>query len=97
MVSNVSLMSGIRKRSIHIHGHKTSISLEDEFWRALKEIAALRNARVPDLLNMIADQRPEDSNLSSAVRLHVLRHFRALTGQPNQLEDRRERTEGEAA
>jgi len=72
-------MSGVRKRSIHLHGQKTSISLEDEFWTALREIAALRNERVPDLINMIADQRPDGLNLSSAIRLYVLRHFRAST------------------
>ena len=70
-------MSVVRKRSIHLHGQKTSISLEDEFWSALQEIAALRNERVPDLINAIADQRPDSLNLSSAVRLLVLRHFRA--------------------
>jgi predicted DNA-binding ribbon-helix-helix protein len=70
-------MSVVRKRSIHLHGQKTSISLEDEFWSALQEIAALRNERLPDLINAIADQRPDSLNLSSAVRLFVLRHFRA--------------------
>ena len=69
-------MSNIRKRSIHLHGQKTSISLEDEFWSALREIAALRNERVPDLINVIADQRPDGLNLSSAIRLFVLRQYR---------------------
>jgi predicted DNA-binding ribbon-helix-helix protein len=72
-------MSDSRKRSIHLHGQKTSVSLEDEFWSALREIAALRNDRMPDLINVIADQRPENLNLSSAIRLYVLRHFRAST------------------
>ena len=70
-------MSGVHKRSIHLHGRKTSISLEDEFWHALRQIAALRNERVPDLINAIADQRPDGLNLSSAIRLFVLRHFKA--------------------
>jgi predicted DNA-binding ribbon-helix-helix protein len=70
-------MSDVRKRSIHLHGQKTSVSLEDEFWSALREIAALRNERVPDLINVIADQRPDSLNLSSAIRLFVLRHFKA--------------------
>jgi predicted DNA-binding ribbon-helix-helix protein len=72
-------MSAVRKRSIHLHGQKTSISLEDEFWSALREIPALRNERVPDLINMIANQRPQGANLSSAIRLFVLRHFGAAT------------------
>ena len=69
-------MSVVRKRSIHLHGRKTSISLEDEFWSALREIAALRKQRIPDLINVIADQRPQGLNLSSAMRLYVLRHIK---------------------
>jgi predicted DNA-binding ribbon-helix-helix protein len=65
--------SGVRKRSIHRHG----ISLEDEFWNALREIASLRSERVPDLINAISDQRPTGTNLSSAIRLFVLHHFKA--------------------
>jgi predicted DNA-binding ribbon-helix-helix protein len=70
-------MSVVRKRSIHLHGQKTSISLEDEFWNALRQIAAARSERLPDLINTIARDRPASLNLSSAVRLYVLRHFRA--------------------
>ncbi len=70
-------MSGSRKRSIHLHGQNTSISLEDDFWSAFQEIAALRNERIPDLINVIADQRPDGLNLSSAIRLFVLCHFKA--------------------
>ena len=69
--------SGVRKRSIHRHGQKTSISLEDEFWTALREIASLRCERVPDLINAIDRQRPQGNNLSSAIRLFVLHYFRA--------------------
>jgi predicted DNA-binding ribbon-helix-helix protein len=69
-------LSGIRKRSIHLRGQKTSVSLEDEFWSAFQEIAALRNERVPDLINAIERQRPQGLNLSSAIRLFVLRYFR---------------------
>jgi predicted DNA-binding ribbon-helix-helix protein len=71
-------MSIVRKRSIHLRGEKTSISLEDEFWSAFQEIAALRNERIPDLINAIDRERPRGVNLSSAIRLFVLRHFRAL-------------------
>jgi predicted DNA-binding ribbon-helix-helix protein len=69
-------MSEVRKRSIHLHGQKTSVTLEDEFWRALKDIAAAREERMPDLINAIESQRPPGLNLSSAIRLFVLRHFR---------------------
>jgi predicted DNA-binding ribbon-helix-helix protein len=67
--------SRIVKRSIVVAGHKTSISLEDDFWRALKEIAARRNMRLSELVTTIDSGRPH-TNLSSAIRLFVLDFFR---------------------
>jgi predicted DNA-binding ribbon-helix-helix protein len=72
-------MSGLRKRSIHLHARKTSLSLEDEFWNAFRQIAAARSQRLADLINAIDDERPKGLNLSSAIRLYVLRHFRPST------------------
>jgi predicted DNA-binding ribbon-helix-helix protein len=69
-------VSRVRKRSIHLRGQKTSVSLEDEFWNAFHEIAKVRDERVPDLINAIDRQRPPGVNLSSAIRLFVLRTFR---------------------
>jgi predicted DNA-binding ribbon-helix-helix protein len=66
----------MRKRSIHLRGQKTSVSLEDEFWSAFHEIAAARNERLVDLINAIDRERPQGINLSSAIRLFVLRYFR---------------------
>ena len=67
----------MRKRSIHLRGQKTSVSLEDEFWSAFHEIAKARDERAVDLINAIDRQRPQGVNLSSAIRLFVLRYFRA--------------------
>ena len=64
------------KRSIVIRGHKTSVSLEDAFWQALKEIAESRGMTLADLVGTIDAER-RHGNLSSAVRLFVLRHYRA--------------------
>jgi predicted DNA-binding ribbon-helix-helix protein len=64
----------IVKRSVQISGHKTSISLEEEFWNSLREIANGRS--VSQLVTAIDEQRNSD-NLSSAVRLFILRHYRA--------------------
>jgi predicted DNA-binding ribbon-helix-helix protein len=75
-------MSSIHKRSIHLRGQKTSVSLEDEFWSAFQEIAAVRNERVPELISVIERQRPPGLNLSSAIRLFVLRHFRHQASPP---------------
>lgn len=60
----------IKKRSVVISGHRTSVSLENAFWYALKEIA-IRNAQtVNQLVSEIDDGRT--GNLSSAIRVHVL-------------------------
>ncbi|HEY1361586.1 MAG TPA: ribbon-helix-helix domain-containing protein [Xanthobacteraceae bacterium] len=69
------MKSAIIKRSIVISGHNTSVSLEDAFWRALKEIAASRRTTLSDLVARIdADRR--QGNLSSAIRLFVLASYR---------------------
>jgi predicted DNA-binding ribbon-helix-helix protein len=66
------------KRSIVIAGHKTSVSLEDAFWKAFKEIAISRNKTLSGLIAEIDTGRPH-GNLSSAIRLFVLDHYRAQT------------------
>ena len=65
----------IRKRSI---GHRTSVSLEDAFWNLFNEIAAAQNISVVDLVLKI-DRARKDTNLSSAIRLFVLNHYRQQT------------------
>jgi predicted DNA-binding ribbon-helix-helix protein len=69
------MKSPVVKRSIVIAGHKTSVSLEDAFWEALKEIAAGRKATLSDLVASIDASRSQ-GNLSSAIRLFVLDYFR---------------------
>lgn len=71
------MKSPVVKRSIVIAGHKTSVSLEDAFWDALKEIAAQRRATLSDLVASIDSSRSQ-GNLSSAIRLFVLDHFRSV-------------------
>ena len=62
----------IRKHSATLHGHRTSFSLEDEFWAELRTIADTRSISMAALISEIDDLREPDSNLSSALRLHVL-------------------------
>jgi predicted DNA-binding ribbon-helix-helix protein len=69
------MKSPVIKRSIVIAGHKTSVSLEDEFWAGLKEIAAARQQTLSELVASI-DTRRAGGNLSSAIRLFVLNHYR---------------------
>jgi predicted DNA-binding ribbon-helix-helix protein len=65
----------VSKRSIIVATHKTSVSLEDAFWNALKEIAKVRNVTVSDLVGTIDSERQHE-NLSSAIRLFVLSVYR---------------------
>lgn len=70
------MKSQVVKRSIVIEGHKTSVSLEDEFWSSLKEIAAERRETLSDIVSKIDGGR-NHGNLSSAIRLFVLNHYRS--------------------
>ena len=69
------MKSPVIKRSIVIAGHKTSVSLEDAFWKSLKDIADDRNVTLSDLVSSIDTDR-QHGNLSSAIRLFVLDHYR---------------------
>lgn len=80
------MKSAIVKRSIVIAGHKTSVSIEDAFWTALKDIAASRGTTAAELVATI-DAGRRHGNLSSAVRLFVLDYFRAIAGGEGQRDD----------
>ena len=62
--------------TVVLAGHKTSVSLEDAFWRGLKDIATNRRMTMSDLVSSI-DLDRQQGNLSSALRLFVLNHFQA--------------------
>lgn len=70
---------GIRKRSVVIAGHATSVSIEPEFWEALREIAAARAVSVNQLIAEIDGGRT--GNLASAIRLFVLADLRARAAE----------------
>ncbi len=69
----------MKKRSIRINGHATSVSLEDAFWDELRSMAEERGQTVPALIAEL-DQRRTGNNLSSALRLAVLDHLRTKAG-----------------
>jgi predicted DNA-binding ribbon-helix-helix protein len=77
--------SPVVKRSIVIAGHKTSVSLEDQFWNSLKEIARERGMTLTELILAIDADR-QHANLSSAIRLFVLGVYR------DQVASRQDRT-----
>jgi predicted DNA-binding ribbon-helix-helix protein len=69
------MISTVKKRSIVIGRHKTSISLEDDFWTSLQQIARGRRVTRSDLIATL-DAAREHSNLSSAIRVFILDHYR---------------------
>jgi predicted DNA-binding ribbon-helix-helix protein len=69
-------------RSIKIDGHPTSVSLEDAFWNALKEIATSRDVLLPDLVATINNER-QHANLTAVLRLFVLSYYRDQVARPS--------------
>ena len=63
----------MQKHSISIRGHRTSISLEQEFWEELRKIAVRREIPIARIITEIDAQRSFDENLSSAIRVHILK------------------------
>ena len=70
-------MTEVRKRSVMIAGHPTSVTLEAPFWDALKELAAAEGLSVNTLIERVDASRT--GNLSSALRVHILAAFRSGT------------------
>jgi predicted DNA-binding ribbon-helix-helix protein len=75
------MKSPVVKRSIVVGGHKTSVSLEEAFWNSMKEISHERSVTLSELVGEI-DTNRNQGNLSSAIRLFVLDHFRTLAAGP---------------
>jgi len=67
----------LKKHSVSIRGHRTSFSLEEDFWLALNELADESGSSVAALVTRIDAKREPDENLSSALRLHVLRKLQS--------------------
>lgn len=74
------MKSPVLKRSVVIDGHKTSVSLEDQFWNDLKEIAYMQRTTLSKMIGHI-DKGRQHGNLSSALRLFVLDQVR-MHGDP---------------
>jgi predicted DNA-binding ribbon-helix-helix protein len=62
------------KRSVSLKGHRTSIALEPEFWQVLDAIAQSEQRSLAGLIELIDSTREPDQPLSSAARVHALRH-----------------------
>ena len=64
------------KRSLTLKGHRTSVSLEDEFWRAFRDIAEGKSLPINALAAEIDADRAPDTGLASAIRIYILRFYR---------------------
>ena len=62
-----------RKRSLTLRGHRTSVSLEDDFWAGFRTLAALQNRPLNDLAAEIDAARDPETGLATAIRLYVYR------------------------
>ncbi len=65
------------KHSLTLRGHRTSVSLEPAFWDAFRDIASAKAITLNELAAQIDAARAPDTGLATAIRLHVLAHFRA--------------------
>ena len=63
------------KRSLTLRGHRTSVSVEDEFWKAFRGIARAEGRAINELAADIDESRGSETGLATAIRLHVLRHY----------------------
>ena len=70
----------MKKHSVTIAGHRTSITLEPEFWQALQDIAEMEKASIGKLIKRIDETRNPAQNLSSAVRVYILNHYKQSSG-----------------
>ncbi len=71
-----------QKHSLTLHGHRTSVSLEPEFWQAFRQIARTKGIPINQLAAAIDENRGQESGLASAIRVYVLRYL-----QSTQLDD----------
>lgn len=74
------MKTAVIKRSIILEGHKTSVSLEDEFWDGLREIVSDKNTSLSAVVDEI-DRDRDNCNLSSAIRVYVFNYFRGRSGR----------------
>jgi predicted DNA-binding ribbon-helix-helix protein len=70
-------MSRPKKRSLTLGGHRTSVTLEDEFWQAFRDIAEKNSKGINALAAEVDVDRGVDTGLATAIRLYVLAYYRS--------------------
>jgi predicted DNA-binding ribbon-helix-helix protein len=78
----------VRKRTVVVGSLKTSVAVEEPFWEALKEIAAAEKLSLNKLVTLIDSDR-QYANLSSALRLYVIEHYRRLAEEKHAVKQKR--------
>jgi predicted DNA-binding ribbon-helix-helix protein len=73
------MTAGPVKHSLTLRGHRTSVTLEPDFWQAFRDIAASKDIAINVLAAQIDATREADVGLASAIRVYVLRHYRAVS------------------
>lgn len=68
----------MKKRSVTIAGHRSSITLEDAFWTELQQLAKAQDVSLNALITHIDNERDPEQNLSSALRVYVLDQIKKL-------------------
>jgi predicted DNA-binding ribbon-helix-helix protein len=71
------MSAGPQKHSLTLRGHRTSVTLEPEFWQAFRDIAADKDIAINVLAAQIDASREADIGLASAIRVYVLRYYRS--------------------
>lgn len=77
--SEVESGSTLVSRNITVSGHRTSVRLEPEMWRALKEIASRENCSMHELCSLINFRKNKRTSLTAAIRVFLMLYFRAAT------------------
>ncbi|MEM8878193.1 MAG: ribbon-helix-helix domain-containing protein [Pseudomonadota bacterium] len=77
----------LRKRSLSLSGHRTSIALEPEFWQAMEDIAKSRELSLSALIADIDRGRPDNAGLAQALRVYALNWYRSEQHPRAKLED----------
>jgi predicted DNA-binding ribbon-helix-helix protein len=74
------MSTGPQKHSLTLRGHRTSVTLEPAFWQAFRAIAAEKDMAINVLAAQIDASRDPETGLASAIRVHVLEHYRKPAG-----------------
>ncbi|MGY9034499.1 MAG: ribbon-helix-helix domain-containing protein [Rhodobacterales bacterium] len=70
------MLSRPKKRSLTLKRHKTSVTLEEEFWQSFQEIASEQKKGINELASEIDQERAQKCGLASAIRLYILNYFK---------------------